>query len=105
MRAAPLASFVFFGIAAIRFASAQTGAPLAAWTPGVLDIHHISTGRGNATLFILPDGTTLLVDAGAAIDGGADTDPHPDGSRPPGAWIARYISRHLPAGATALTMR
>jgi len=31
------------------------GAPLPAWTPGTLDIHHISTGRGNSTLFVLPD--------------------------------------------------
>ena len=29
-----------------------------------LDIHHITTGRGNATFFVLPDGTSLLVDAG-----------------------------------------
>jgi beta-lactamase superfamily II metal-dependent hydrolase len=101
MRPARLASFVF-GVVAIRFATAQTGASLAAWTPGILDIHHISTGRGNATLLILPDGTTLLVDAGAAADGAADTDPHPDGSRTPGAWIAGYIRRHLPAGANGL---
>ncbi|MEP6494314.1 MAG: hypothetical protein ABJF01_16645 [bacterium] len=30
-----------------------------------MDIHQISTGRGNSALFIFPDGTTLLVDAGA----------------------------------------
>ncbi len=34
------------------------------WQEGYLDIHHISTGSGNATLFIFPDGTTLLFDAG-----------------------------------------
>jgi beta-lactamase superfamily II metal-dependent hydrolase len=78
------------------------GEPLAAWTPGTLDIHHISTGRGNATLLILPDGTTVLVDAGAAGNAGPETDPHPDGSRAPGAWIARYARRHLPAGASEL---
>ena len=33
--------------------------------PGALEIHHISTGRGNSTLCIFPDGTTLLIDAGA----------------------------------------
>lgn len=87
---------------ALPVALAQTGAPLAAWTPGTLDIHQISTGRGNAALFILPDGTTLLVDAGAAGDGAPDTAPHPDGSRTPGAWIARYIQRHLPAGNNGL---
>ena len=64
------------------------------WTEGMLDIHHISTGRGNSTLFVLPDGTTMLVDAGAAGDGIPETDPHPDGTRTPGAWIARYLKRH-----------
>lgn len=53
-------------------------------------------------MLILPDGTTLLVDAGAAGDGLAQTDPHPDASRTPGAWIARYVMRHLPARATGI---
>lgn len=34
------------------------------WTRGTLDIHQISTGRGNAAFFVFPDGTTMLVDAG-----------------------------------------
>ncbi|HEY2015940.1 MAG TPA: MBL fold metallo-hydrolase [Bryobacteraceae bacterium] len=86
------------------FARGQTeiGRPLPPWTPGTLDIHQISTGRGNSALLILPDGTTLLVDAGAAGDGLPETDPHPDTSRTPGAWIARYVKRHLPAGAAGL---
>jgi len=82
-------------------ASAQM-TPLPAWTPGTLEIHQISTGRGNSALFILPDGTTLLVDAGAAGDGVPETDPHPDASRTPGAWIARYLHRHLPSGTNQL---
>src|SRR5579859_1458311 len=82
--------------------SAQTGAPLPPWTPGTLDIHQISTGRGNAALFVLPDGTTLLGDAGGAGNGIPETDPHPDATRSPGTWIARYIKRHLPVGATGL---
>ncbi len=68
----------------------------------MLDIHQISTGRGNSALFIFPDGTTLLVDAGAAADGLPQTDPHPDPSRTPGGWIARYIGRHAPAGTAGL---
>jgi beta-lactamase superfamily II metal-dependent hydrolase len=80
----------------------QVGGPLRPWTPGMLDIHQISTGRGNSALFIFPDGTTLLVDAGAAGDGLPETDPHPDASRTPGAWIVRYLKRHLPAGADSL---
>jgi hypothetical protein len=81
--------------------TAQTGTPLAAWTPGTLDVHQISTGLGNAALFILPDGTTLLVDAGA-VAGSGEVDAHPDGSRRPGEWIARYIRRRLPAGVSGL---
>jgi len=80
----------------------RVGAPLPPWTPGTLDIHQIATGRGNAALLVLPDGTTLLLDAGAAGDGIPETDPHPDASRTPGDWIARYVRRHLPAGAAGL---
>ncbi|MBZ5603661.1 MAG: MBL fold metallo-hydrolase [Acidobacteriia bacterium] len=89
-----------FPILIATLAWAQSTLP--PWTPGTLDIHQISTGRGNAAFFILPDGTTMLVDAGAAGDGIPQTDPHPDASRRPGEWIARYISRHLPPGAAGL---
>ena len=101
-----IAAVSLFCIASTALAWAQSegeiGAPLPAWTPGTLDIHQIATGRGNAALFILPDGSTLLVDAGAAGDGIPETDPHPNASRTPGAWIARYIERHLPPGAAGL---
>jgi beta-lactamase superfamily II metal-dependent hydrolase len=69
----------------------SAGGALPAWTPGTLDIHQINTGRGNAAFLMLPDGTTMLVDAG---DGGnlppRGTPPRPDASRTPGEWIARY---------------
>jgi len=78
-------------LAAASVSAQSVGQPLPAWTPGTLDIHQINTGRGNAALLILPDGTSLLLDAG---DGGnpppRGTPPRPDGSRPPGEWIARY---------------
>ncbi len=80
----------------------EIGSPLPPWSAGMLDIHQISTGRGNSALLILPDGTTLLVDAGAAGSGVPETDPHPDASRSPGAWIVRYLKRRLPAGTAAL---
>ena len=89
-----LATFLLACAAALAQTDAPIGAPLPPWTPGTLDIHHISTGRGNSTLFVLPDGTTLLIDAGAAGDGIPETDPHPDASRAPGAWIARFLQRH-----------
>ena len=71
------------------------------WSPGRLDIHQISTGRGNATFAILPDGTTLLIDAGDAGEGVPEAPPVPDGSRRPGQWIARYIHHFLGEGAEA----
>ncbi len=77
--------------------SAQTvGQPLPPWSPGELDIHQILTGIGNAALLILPDGTSLLVDAGdgdLAPPQGAERAPN--ASRPPGEWIARYARRML----------
>jgi beta-lactamase superfamily II metal-dependent hydrolase len=80
----------------------QVGGSLPPWKPGTLDIHQISTGRGNSALFILPDGTTMLVDAGAAGDGVPETAPHPDAKRSPGAWIVRYLKRNMPMGANSL---
>lgn len=65
------------------------------WEEGFLDIHHISTGRGDAALIICPDGTTMLIDVG---DLGEEerTAPTmmtrvPDASRRPAEWVADYI--------------
>ena len=67
------------------------------WSRGMLDIHQISTGRGNSAFFRFPDGTTLLVDAGAAANGMelANAEPRPNATRTPGAWIARYITNAM----------
>jgi beta-lactamase superfamily II metal-dependent hydrolase len=68
------------------------------WKQGMLDIHHIATGRGNSTLFICPDGTSMMVDAGATNAPLSYTiAPKPDVSRRPGEWIGRYARRHLQA--------
>ncbi len=82
---------------ASQLTAQEAGKPLPSWSRGVLDIHQISTGRGNSAFLVFPDGTTMLVDAGAAADGVkmADTDPRPDGSRTAGGWIARYIERAM----------
>jgi beta-lactamase superfamily II metal-dependent hydrolase len=80
--------------------SGQTPATLPPWTPGTVDIHHLSTGQGNSTFFVLPDGTTLLLDAGAASPPGVRpiAPPRPDASRRGGEWIARYVARMMPTG-------
>ena len=89
-------------LVALTASRAQVGRPadqLPAWTPGVLDIHQIATGEGNAAFLVLPDGTTLLVDAGAAIAGRAPlAPPVPDDGRRAGEHIARYVRRMMPAG-------
>lgn len=74
--------------------SATAHTLLPPWEEGMLEFHHISTGRGNATYIVCPDGTTMLIDAGAIYDPLLYTiAPKPDGSRRPGEWIARYIQR------------
>ncbi|CAG4995156.1 hypothetical protein DYBT9275_01564 [Dyadobacter sp. CECT 9275] len=93
-----LTNVLFIFISASAY-SQKAGETLPAWKEGEMDIHHINTGRGNATFFILPDGTTLLIDAGA-LD---PTDPRtqsarntaavPGPEKQPGEWIARYISK------------
>jgi beta-lactamase superfamily II metal-dependent hydrolase len=75
----------------------RVGQVVSRWSPGTMDIHQISTGRGNAALVVMPDGTTLLVDAGAAATPPADA--RPNGARSAAAWIAHYIDRVLPASA------
>jgi len=80
-----------FGIA-MRNESDKDVLPV--WTPGELEIHHIDTGRGNATFLLGPDGTTMLIDCGAANDSlDVSAPPRPNGTRPPGEWVARYALR------------
>src|SRR5580692_7793515 len=88
-----------------RPASAQVvGQPLPPWTPGTLDIHQIQTGRGNAAYFIFPNGTTMLLDAGAVpgVQGLEQGPPRPDGTRSPAEWIAHYITQASPHNPPAL---
>lgn len=76
----------------------RPGAVLPSWHRGELEIHQIATGHGNAALLIGPDGTSVLIDAGAVPEeAGATTPLRPDASRRPGEWIARYVQRRLRA--------
>ncbi len=74
------------------------------WEEGMLDIHHINTGRGNSAFAIFPDGTTMLIDAGPLRDDwGQNYTPlelapaRPNNSRRPGEWIVDYIEQFAPA--------
>jgi len=80
----------------------EVGKPLPAWSRGTLDIHQISTGRGNSAFLRLPDGTTMLVDAGADAGRTEAAEPRPDATRTPGGWIVRYIERAMAPGAPRL---
>ena len=75
------------------------------WTEGYLYIHHISTGRGNAAYIVMPDGTTMLLDAGEAdpefIKSVAPLKafpPRPNATHSAGYWIADYIRQFAPPG-------
>ncbi len=73
-----------------------------AWEEGVLELHHIATGRGNAMFGIFPDGTTLLIDAGDM----SETHPRtmsdrntlrtPNRSKTAPEWIVDYINQFFP---------
>ena len=46
---------------------AAIGDVLPLWQEGWLDIHAISTGRGECTFFMMPDGTSMIIDAGEVV--------------------------------------
>ena len=43
------------------------GKQLPAWSEGYLDIHTISSGRGECLLIVMPDGTSMVIDAGELV--------------------------------------
>jgi len=86
------------------FAAPSDNDRLPKWSKGYLYIHHISTGRGNSTYFVLPDGTTMLIDAGDSDPEFAKSvrplkpfPPRPDGAHSAAYWIADYIRQFAPA--------
>ncbi len=64
------------------------------WEEGYMDIHHIATGKGDCVFVVMPDGTTMLQDAGDVGDpyGASDCDRLPDRTKTAGEWIADYIN-------------
>jgi beta-lactamase superfamily II metal-dependent hydrolase len=86
---------------------AQTSNPITsqiAWKEGYMDIHHILTGSGNASFIMMPDGTSMLIDAGDIGDRKLkktnsqlkSTDPYPNVSKTAAQWIVDYIKQVLP---------
>lgn len=64
------------------------------WQKGYMDIHQISTGRGDVAYLILPDGTTMMVDMG---DLGVNNytqeimSAKPSPAKKPAEWVAAYV--------------
>lgn len=73
------------------------------WRPGYLDIHAINSARGECTFFVMPDGTTMVVDAGEFCNyeptAYAKVAPKPDAATRPYKVYADYIRHFLPARA------
>ena len=77
--------------AAVNTAPQEAHEYLEDWKEGYFDIHAISTGKGESTFYIFPDGTTMLCDAGDMTGYNWPSTPYPDDSMTPAQWIARYI--------------
>ena len=82
----------------------EIGKPLPIWSEGYLDIHFINTGRGECCYYILPDGTTLLVDAGELpLNYGDGPCPQrPNSVIRPYETYAKYIKHFMPQGNSAI---
>ena len=77
-----------------------TGKTLPPWNPGEFQVHFIYTGVAEAMFWILPDGTTMLLDCGchpAIQRGHLAVHVLPNGRRHAGEWITRYVERVNPA--------
>ena len=110
--AAPFAATAAHGATASKVASDEQGSvpsdgsshPLAgkklpAWKPGEFQIHFIYTGVAESQFWIMPDGTTMLLDCGAHPAwqrGKKSLWILPNGRRHAGEWIARYVGRVNP---------
>lgn len=83
----------------------KVGDTLTPWSAGELDIHAISTGRGECLFYILPDGTTMVVDAGEFSRETAEYKnviQRPNSSIRPTKVYANYIRHFLPKGKSTI---
>ncbi|MEZ4971388.1 MAG: hypothetical protein R2814_17305 [Flavobacteriaceae bacterium] len=93
---------IFFLLSFMVVTAQDKGGQLPPWEEGMLDIHHINTGRGDAAFFVFPDATTLLLDAGDM----SETHPRtlsarnavqkPDNSKTAPEWIVDYVHQFFP---------
>lgn len=82
----------------------KVGKVMTGWQEGWFEIHSINTGRGECFFYILPDGTTLLVDAAGANPSDEELESHgyplapakPSGDITSSQVIVDYISHYLP---------
>ena len=86
-----------------KVTKAKVGKTLPTWSEGYLDIHFINAGRGECCFYILPDGTTLLVDAGEiAHEEGSPIPQKPSADVRPYITYAKYIKHFMPTGKQAI---
>ena len=81
----------------------KVGEALPLWSEGELDIHTISTGRGECLLIIMPDGTTMVVDAGEFSRETSDYKnvlQRPNAQTRPTQVYADYIGHFMPKSNT-----
>lgn len=89
-------------LTAVPLIAQEKAQQLPEWEKGWLDIHHISTGRGDATFFIFPDATTLLIDAGDMSEthprtlSARNTKRLPNTTKSAPEWIVDYIRQFSP---------
>ena len=77
------------------------GKKLPPWRAGEFQVHFIYTGVAESLFWIMPDGTSMLLDCGdhpAWTRGKLAVWILPHGRRNAGEWIARYVARVNPAG-------
>ncbi len=95
---------LLFILVATAYSEAQDSNQFPEWKEGYLDIHFISTGVGNCAFAVLPDGTTLLIDAGEEdptsprVLSPRNTRRYPNYSRLGFQWQADYIMAMFPKG-------
>lgn len=84
----------------------KVGQTLPDWSEGYLDIHAVNTGRGECSLLILPDGTTMLVDTGCSTIDDDDKIPpppmKPNASSEPAQTVINYLSHFVKAASGKL---